>query len=73
METSKDMRQLILDTCKILNLESEQLSTVFTAINLAYNSGWLDRNKLDTPKDTGKSDTEIALEQGASLDDMPSK
>ena len=67
METNKDMRQLILDTCKILNLKPEQLSTVFTTVNLAYNTGWLDRNKLD------KSDIEIALENGASLDDLPSK
>ncbi len=64
---NKDIQRLVIDICKILDLKSEQLSTVFNALTIAYNTGWLDRAKLD------KSDTEIALENGASLDDLPTK
>jgi len=44
---NKDLEQLVLDTCKTLNLKPEQLTTVYTAINLAYNMGWLDRTSQD--------------------------
>lgn len=64
---NKDMQQLVLDTCKVLHLQPEQLTIIYTVINLAYHTGWLDGNK------ESKSDIDIALENGASLDDLPAK
>ncbi len=61
--SAKDLRKLVIDTGIILNLPSDKIVALNVAINLAYNSGWLDR----------RSDIDLALENGASLDDLPVK
>lgn len=66
--TSEDLRKLIIDTGITLNLEPRQITLLDVAINLAYNQGWMDRASYDK-----KTITEIALENGASVDDMPVK
>ena len=64
---AKEIRKLVIDTGIGLKLKPEQIILLDVAVNLAYNSGWLDAKKAF------KSDIEIALEQGASLDDLPCK
>ncbi len=64
---AKEIRKLVIDTGIGLHLKSEQIILLDVAVNLAYNSGWLDA------KQAFKSDIDIALENGASLDDLPVK
>ncbi len=64
---AKEIRKLVIDTGIGLALKPEQIILLNVAVNLAYNAGWLDAKKAF------KSDIDIALEQGASLDDLPVK
>ncbi len=61
-----EVRKLIIETGISLHLKDEQITLLDLAINIAYNAGYLDAKK-------DKTDIEIALEQGASLDDLPCK
>lgn len=66
--TSKNLKKLVIDTGIILKLDVKQISLLFLVVNLAYNEGW-----LDAKESIKKTDIEIALENGASLDDLPVK
>jgi len=68
--SEKELKKLVIETGVMLRLEVKDITKLDTAINLAYLSGWLDRGS-QFMKD--KSDIDLALENGASLDDMPNK